>query len=308
MYSLIAIFMAMSAPVWTIALAYILGQSIGMVTMSLTSAIVVDLAPKKRLVEAYGLQRVGLNVGWAAGPAVGGYLATFLPYSWLFAAAAVITAVSLPLVKFFLKESSPKKTERFDYSAMLSVARDRMFLMFIFLSFLVFLTMGQMLSTLSIFAVDRIGLTTAQYGLLLTVNGLMVILFQYPIARLIGRFPLVRALIVGSFLYGLGYLLLGWVGGFILAAVSMVIVTAGEIIFSPSALSIVGKLSPARHRGRYMGFFGLGQTLGWTAAPLIGGILLDVFPVDYLAIWGTIALIAFLATAGFYWWGKHRPS
>lgn len=306
MFSVLAALMAISAPVWTIAITYILGQSVGMITMSVTSAIVVDLAPEKRLTEAYGLQRVGTNLGWAAGPALGGYLATFLPYYWLFAAAAVITALSLPLIRSLLRESFPGKAERFDYRTMLSAMQDRVFMMLIALSFLVFLTMGHMLSTLSVFAVDRIGLSTTQYGFLLTINGLVVILFQYPVARLIGRFLLTRALILGSFLFGLGFLLLGWAGGFTLAIFSIVLVTVGEIIFAPSALTLAGKLAPVRHRGRYMGFFGLGQTLGWTAAPIIGGILLDVFPSESLVIWGIIAAISFVATAGFYWWANTK--
>lgn len=62
------------------------------------SAILTDLAPKKRLTEAFGLLRVGINLGWAAGPAIGGYLAILLLYSWLFGVAALLTALALLIV------------------------------------------------------------------------------------------------------------------------------------------------------------------------------------------------------------------
>jgi MFS family permease len=304
MYLVIAILMASSAPIWTIALAYILGQSIGMISMPITSAIVTDLAPRRRLTEAYGIQRIGINLGWAFGPALGGYLATFLAYQWLFASGAAITALSLPIVYFLLKESFPGKTEHTTITDIFTITKNVVFILFVLLALLVFLTMGQMLSTLSVFTVDRIGLTTAQYGLLLTINGLIVIAFQYPVARLIGRFLLSRALILGSILFGLGYLLMGWAGGFFMAAISITIVTFGEVIFSPAALSIVGKLSPPRSRGRYMGFFSLSQTLGWTAAPIVGGVLLDVFPNESLIIWGLISSLSFLAAFGFLLWSR----
>jgi MFS family permease len=111
-------------------------------------------------------------------------------------------------------------------------------------------------------------------------------------------------LIGGGLLYATGYLLFGWIGGFALAITAMIIVTAGEIVFSPAALSIVGQLSPPQNRGRYMGFFGLGQTFGWMAAPLFGGILLDIFPSEPVAIWGIISAMAALASFGFYGWSK----
>jgi MFS family permease len=304
MYMVMAILMASSSPVWAIALAYILGQSIGMISMPITSAIVADLAPRRRLTEAYGVQRIGINLGWAVGPALGGYLATFLAYHWLFASGAAITALSLPIVYFFLRESFPGKTEHAGYRSMFSVTRSTVFMLFILLAFLVFLTMGQMLSTLSVFTVDRLGFSTAQYGLLLTINGLIVIAFQYPVARLLGRFLLSRALIIGALLFGLGYLLMGWAGGFLMAATSITIITVGEIIFSPAALSIVGKLSPVRSRGRYMGFFSLSQTLGWTTAPIIGGVLLDIFPSESLFIWGPVALLSFIAAFGYLLWSR----
>jgi len=304
LYITLALLMANSAPVWAIALAYILGQSVGMVTTPIASAIVADLTPRRRLVEAYGVMRVGINLGWAVGPAIGGYLATFLAYHWLFTLGAVIIILSLPLVFFVLKESSPRETGSNSYRDILSVTKDRAFMLFIPLAFLVFLTMGQMLSTLSVHSVDTIGLSTAQYGLLLTINGFIVILLQYPVARIIGRSALSKALVLGSLLFGIGYLFMGWAGGFLLAATSIAIVTIGEIIVSPAALSVVGKLSPSRNRGRYMGFFSLSQTLGWTTAPIVGGVLLDVFPGESLVIWSLIASLSFMAALGFFLWAR----
>jgi len=268
--------------------------------------MVVDLVPKERLIETYGFLRVALNLGWAVGPAAGGYLATFLPYAWLFGVAALITILGFLFVLLFLRESFQKTSKQTVSPGILSVARDRTFLIFTGLSFLVLLVAGQMMSTLSIFSVDRMGFSTAQYGLLLTVNGLVVILFQYPVARWVSRMAKSKVLFFGSLLYGIGYLFFGWVGGFALAISAMVILTVGEIISSPVALSVVAGLSPEKHRGRYMGFYELSHTLGFTAGPLLGGLLLDSFPTDSWPIWGTIALIALLAGIGFYWMGIKR--
>jgi len=165
-----------------------------------------------------------------------------------------------------------------------------------------------MMSTLSIFTVDIMGLSTAQYGLLLTTNGLIVVLFQYPIAYKLGNAIKSRVLIIGSLIYTLGYLIFGWAGGFSWAVIAIVVITIGEIIHAPTSLAVVGELAPSKYSGRYMGVFGLTQILGISIGPLLGGILLDAFPATPLAIWGIIALLGVLAASGYYLWGMRQKT
>lgn len=306
MYSGMAVLIEFSAPVWAIVVCYFVGQAMGMMERPAASAIITDLSPKKRLTETYGLMRVGINLGWAAGPAIGGYLATFLHYSWLFGVAALLTTFALLLVLSSLKESYTRSREKAEPHGVLSILKDRTFLIFTGISLLVFIVMGQMMSTLSIFTVGIMGLSTAQYGLLLTTNGLIVVLFQYPVAYKLGKLVKSRVLIIGSLLYALGYLIFGWSGGFALAVVAMIIITIGEIIHAPTSLAVVGELAPSKYSGRYMGVFGLAQILGISIGSLLGGILLDVFPADPLFIWGSIAFLGAAAAVGYYWWGKRN--
>jgi len=292
-----------SAPVWSIGLAFVLSQAVGAGGRPAIQAMVTDLAPSRRLTEAFGLLRIGINVGWAAGPALGGYLAAFLPYSWLFGVAAGIS-IATAFIAFYLKESIVQRNVKTDFKGLIKVSRNRSFMMFILFNLLLFLAMAQMMSTLSIYAVDRAGFSTAEYGLLLTINGLIVILFQYPVAKNIDRFSLTRILVFGCMLYAAGYLLYSWVGSYTLAIAAMVIVTAGEISFAPAAMSLVGRIAPRGQKGRYMGFFGLNQILGISIAPLFGGILLDAFPQSSLAVWGTISIVAIVCAMGFAWWSR----
>jgi MFS family permease len=253
------------------------------------SAVVADLSPHDRLTESFGLLRVGGNVGFAAGPAVGGYMLTVLSYEWLFGIAALIGLIAFCLTLLFFKESFHGSTERVDLRSTLSVATDRRFLAFTGLSLLVFLHMGQLSSTLSVFTIEKLGFLTSQYGLLLTINGLLIVFFQYPIARGTNHLARYRGLLLGSLLYAIGYLSLSWVQSFNWALATILIVTAGEMVFAPLTLSVVAESSSSDWRGRYMGFFGLSQTLGLAFGPLLGGVLLDVFPNEPLFVWGIIS-------------------
>ena len=301
-FSGLAVVIGISAPVWAIAVVYIAGRSILTTTRPVISAMVADFTSKERLTEAYGILRIGANMGWAAGPAIGGYLA--LPYGWLFGIAPLTCGIVSFIVFFFVRESSHGMSKGVGFRSLLPTTDNRAFLVFIVISILLFIVMGQMVSTLSIFTVDMVGFSKAQFGLLLALNGLIVIFFQYPMTLALRRVAKFRALILGSLLYGFGYLFLGWITQFRWALVAMAVITGGEIIHAPVSLSVIGELSPEDQRGRYMGLFGLSQTIGIAVGPLLGGVLIDAFPFNPELVWAPIALIAFIAAVGYYWWGR----
>jgi MFS family permease len=211
----------------------------------------------------------------------------------------MIVGISFLFIFFLLKESSRGSVERIRIGSIVSAGKDINLLVFTLLCTLVFAVMGQLSSTLSVYSVSHTGFSTTQYGFLLTLNGLLVVVFQYPFTRILKRVGYSASLISGSLLYGAGYLLMAWVGGYGLAVGAMVIVTTAEIIFAPTTLAVVGEMAVRTWRGRYMAFFGLSETMGMTIGLLIGGLLLDRFPSHPLYVWGIIAGIAFLAAAGF---------
>ena len=304
LYAGLAILIADSAPIWAIGGVYIAGRSMLTTTHPVIAAMAADLAPRDRLTEAYGILRIGANVGWAAGPAIGGYLYGSVPYAWLFGIPAAMCGIVCLIVLFFIHEPSSSPGRVAGIRSVFAPTDNPPVLAFTLLSVLVFVVMGQMGATLSISTVDRFGFLPSQYGFLLTLNGLIVIFFQYPVARFVAGWSKCRALVLGSVLYGLGYLSLGWMTGFGWALTAMAVVTTGEIIHTPVALAVIGELSPSEQRGQYMGYFGLSETVGLAVAPLLGGVLLDAFPADLRLVWAPLASIAFVAALGYLWWTR----
>jgi MFS family permease len=303
-HAALALLAGISAPVWSIALVFIVARSIVGTLQPIIAAIVADLSPKNRLTESYALVRVGGNVGFALGPAIGGYMMIFLSYGWLLSISALTCLIITLLIYFFLHESFLKSRERVDFLSTLAVARDRPFLVLTIFSILLVLSMAHMGSTLSVFTVDRLGFSTFRYGLLLTINGIIVALSQYPVAYGVNKLSRANGLILGSLFYVFGYLTLGWFASFNWVILTIVIITAGEVVFSPVASAAVAESAPAHKRGRYMGFSALSQTLGFSLSPLFGGVLLDVFPTEPRLLWGIIAAVGLVAAVGFYRWGK----
>lgn len=297
------------APLFAVALVFLLIRFLGAMAQPGIYAMVSDVVDSQRRVKAFGLLRIGGNAGWAVGPALGGFLLT-VSYSSLFLLTAGATLLGFLIVLVFTSESiRTRESERFELKKVLDAARDRRFLIFCAFSAILFLVMGQFASTLSVFSTEFIGISEVQLGFLYTLNGVIVVLFQWPAALFAGRLGIRRALVLGCLLYALGYFSVGIVPSFAWLLGSMVVITTGEIIFSPSATTGVANMAPEEKMGRYMGFFGLTESLGWSAGPFIGGILLDTYAQVPVILWGAIAGIGVVAALGFRakgWWRKEE--
>jgi MFS family permease len=301
-----ALLIEANAPVWAIVAMYTgLRGAIVMANPAIQS-MVVDQCPRDNLIEANGLLRIGGNLGWAVGPALGGFLLTSLHYSWLFGAATIMRGVALLIALAFIKESFTGCLEHIKLRSIFQAGQDARFLQFTLLALMLFVTMGQMSTTLSVYTVERAHFTDAMYGSLLTLNGLMVVVLQYPVTRALRRFSHKTALILGSCFYAIGYGSMSFVGAYPVALASMAVVTTGEMTIAPTTLAVVGEMSPPTWRGRYMGFYGISETIGVSMGPLVGGILLDSFPQGRASIWGSIAIFAIMAAFGFSRWKLYK--
>jgi len=287
------------APVIVIACIYLAIRFVGDVVRPGLNAMVADLAGFKQRVEAFAFLRIGMNIGWAVGPALGGFLLT-VSYSALFLLTAAASLTGFVLIVLFVSESvGQRESERFKLSSILDVARDGRFLAFSLCSLVLLLVTTQFSSTLSVFSTEFVGITEVQLGLVYTLNGVIVILFQWPAGLSAGRLGTRRALVLGSLAYGAGYFSLGVASSFAWVMGSMTMITFGEIVHSPSATTAVANMAKDGKTGRYMGFFGLAESLGWSGGPFIGGLLMDAYASTPLILWGTIAGMAVVAAAGY---------
>jgi predicted MFS family arabinose efflux permease len=306
MFALLAVLIGMNAAVWLIFVTSAMVSIAGGMSGPSISAMVADAAHENRLNESYGLMAIGMNSGWAIGPLIGGFLQSHISYAWVFGIGAMIQSFSL-IGAFYLPRSGARKTtELFSKNYMKLFFSDSTLLIFCVLCMLFFLEMANWGSTLSVFTVTRIGFSPEQYGLLLSISAIFIIVFQYPISRRITWLGSRKALFFGSLLYGIGFLSLSWVKSFIPAVGSIVVLVIGEMLFVPTAQSAIGKMSKPGDIGKNMGILGLCATIGNSCGPLMGGFLLDRFPSQPLYVWGPAALPAFLAAFGFLLWRGYR--
>ena len=264
-------------------------------------AMMADLVPAEKRLDAYSLLRTSNNMGVALGPAIGGILAS-ISYTIAFVGAATGLVTFSLLVAFGAKETLPRleqalRPPKEKLGGYLRIFRDRPYT-----NFLVVFTLTQMCATLvwvllGVYTKQNYQLPESLYGLIPMTNALMVVFFQIPVTQVTKRYPLLLSLAVGSLFYavGVGSIALGQ--GFWGFWLSMIVLTIGELILSPTATTFAANLAPADMRGRYMSLFGMTWGMAAGIAPVIGGFLNDNFGPVY--IWYGGFLVGMTSTLGF---------
>lgn len=264
------------------------------------AAAVASFCRPHERARAYGLNRLALNLGWTIGPALGGLLAA-VDYQWLFwvdgatcIASALLLAVALPAA------DPPRAQENVERAtAPRSPWRDGFFLMVFGLLVVQGLVFFQVMSTYPLYLHDVRGYSTRLVGLVLVVNGALVVLVEMP---LIKRLETGNALALCGFatlLIGLGFGLLPLSGALSWVVLLMVVWTFGEMLVAPMMTAWVANRAPDESRGAYMAAFTIAFSLCSAGAPYLGTLVYERAGPNTLW-WGCfgvccLAFLAFLA-------------
>lgn len=266
-------------------------------------AMVADMLPEAKRAEGFGVLRVGANLAWVIGPSLGGLLAAY-SYLWIFVADAVASTITAVIVYRLLPETRPETHAVAERETMGQTFRgygtpltDRPFVAFLVVSALMNLVYLQMYSTLSVFLRDEHGVSPREYGLLMSLNALTVVFFQFWLTRRLRPYRPMVLMAVGAVLYMIGFTLYGFVGALWLFAAAMLVITFGEMIVIPTAQALVSRLAPEDKRGRYMAVFGLSWGISSTIGPWGAGVILDNYNPNW--VWYLCGILAAFSVAGF---------
>jgi MFS family permease len=234
-----------------------------------SAALLADLVPAGQRLPAFALNRLAINLGFAAGPATAGLLAD-RSFTYLFVGDALTSLVFGILALAALPEGV--RTRRGDErrgEGIRTIARDRAFVFFLVSSILGAFVYFQSNATFPLH-VKESGLSNADYGLLISLNGLAIVLLELPFTSITQRYPAIPTLAVGSILVGLGFALNAWAESLAALAFTVLIWTIGEIVYAPVASAYVADIAPVHLRGRYQGAWGLMWGLAFMLGPGLG--------------------------------------
>jgi predicted MFS family arabinose efflux permease len=233
-------------------------------------ALLAGLAGPGQRRAVFALHRAVSNLGMAVGPALGGVIA-MVSFSWVFWTDGITTLVSAGLLTLFLfLEREVDRPPGRDQDGGSGAWRDPR-LLSLLLGFLpVLLVFWQVGGILPLYVVRDLGCTTRFFGLIFTVNTLLIVALEVPLNVAMARCPHGRQLVLGSLLVAAGFGLVGLARGHGAILACAVIWTFGEMILFPTTADAVAALAPGHRRGEYMGLYSLAFAAASALGPWLG--------------------------------------
>ena len=277
-------------------------------------AVVADLLPENKRAEGYGIIRVVFNLAVIIAPAVAGLLIA-KSYILLFIVDAVISLIAATVVIFFLPETKPaahpdakQETVSQSFAGYGKVFKDVPFIAFIVMSVMTALIYMNFNTTLGVFLRDVHNIPEIGYGYLISMNAIIVVLFQFWVARKLERFKPMLMVALGTGLYGLGFAMYGFTSTYTMFAVAMIVITIGEMVISPFQQALVAGFAPEEMRGRYMAVSGLSWGMAFAIGPYFAGVLLESATPNLL--WVACGILGIITVIGYIILDKvhHSPA
>jgi MFS family permease len=256
-----------------------------------SSALLADLVPAGQRVTAFAAYRMAFNAGWAFGPATAGLLAKH-SFFWLFVGDAATSVLYGLLAWFALPRGLQGTQSGSSWRETLRVLRsDRRFLQVLCACLAVGVVFVQVFSTMSL-QITQGGFSASTYGLVISLNGLLVVLCELPLTTITKRFPARRVMAIGFALIGLGFASNVLTRTLPLLLLTTVLFTFGEMVAMPVSGAYVADLAPAHQRGLYMGTYGMVWALAFVFGPSLGMLLFSASPI---ALWIACGIMGLLA-------------
>ncbi len=240
------------------------------------------------------LIRLAINLGFTAGPAVGGLIITSIGYHGLFWVDGITCILAVILL---IKVLNPKKARVLDEVKVenpVSVYKDKAFWVFFVSMFLFGFVFLQYFSTMPLYYRDVYHLTEFEIGLLFGLNGFIIFALEMPLINWLENTKYSKAflMLVGLLLTALSFLILilgFWVGILIIA---MLLMTIGEMIAFPFSNAFVVERAKKGNQGEYMAFYSIAFSVAHIFGHNTGMQLVDNIGFDNT--WTVITGLSFI--------------
>jgi predicted MFS family arabinose efflux permease len=251
---------------------------------------------------SYSLNRLAINLGWAFGGTIGGFLAS-QNYHLLFWVdgltnifAGVLLLLVLPVPKGLRSSILKNKAKAKEGS---SAYRDKLYLWFILLTILFAFSFFQIFTMLPIYLRSQLHITEQWIGILMALNGLLIALTEMVlIFKLENKRRALWYIKYGVVLVGLSYAIFNVTqGNFLIAFISMLIVTVGEMLSMPFMNTFWISRSSNYNRGQYAALYSIAWSIAQVAAPSLGGWIAHAY--SFTTLWWVVFAVTLITAIGY---------
>lgn len=275
------------------------------------NAAIAYYSKPENITRSYGLIRVAANLGFGAGPLIGGFLIDWYGFDALFYADGLTCILAVVLFLFMLKRPQSNgrvavEVEAADQGAKKLIGhspfKDKLFLVFVTIT--IFYAFGFMLifSMVPLYYKEAHQLSTSTIGIIMGINGILIALTEMPLVYSLEKLktPL-KVMIWGGVLSGISLLafLLPGTGILIAATLYTIFITIGEMLFLPFSSGFVSNRASGNNIGRYNGLYSMAWSITLIIGPYLWMLIAQEYGFDRL--WQICFLSIMLTVGGLYY-------
>lgn len=219
---------------------------------------------------SFSLNRLAINLGWAVGGTLGGFIAAF-NYHLLFWIDGFTNITAAIMLYYLLKR--PKNANKEIISKPLphekiSPLKDKKFILFMGLSILYALCFYQLYSTIPVYYKEVYRMSETYIGILMGLNGLIIVLIEMVlIFHLESKNKTLIMISNGLMLTAISFAVYIFLPiGPSTGLISVLLVTFGEIWAMPFMNNYYNNRASTHNRGQYAGYY----TMAWSLAMVLG--------------------------------------
>jgi predicted MFS family arabinose efflux permease len=250
---------------------------------------------------SYSLNRLAVNLGWAVGGALGGFLAS-VNYHLLFWVDGATNVFAAVMLLTLMPRSKVVKTikKRSELLVTASAYQDKIYLVFILLAMLFGMCFFQFFIMQPVFYKLNWHFSEQFIGFLLALNGVLIAVVEMVlIHNLEGKRNGLVYISGGILLGAVGFVLLNFVPPTAIAAILIVIlITFSEMMSMPFMNSFWISRTTDYNRGEYAALY----TMSWSAAqvfaPFIGGEVIAFG--GFTLLWYMLGALSLVSAAGYF--------
>lgn len=240
------------------------------------------------------LIRLAINLGFSAGPAIGGIIITSLSYGGLFWVDGITCMMATLVLIIVLNPKKAKILDDVKTENPKSAYSDSAFLIFLAAMVLFGIVFLQYFSTMPLYYKDAHHLSELDIGILLGMNGFLIFLFEMPLIKWLEntRFTKSGLMLFGAILTGLSFIILNFTNWTGVLIIGMLLMTFGEMIAFPFSNAFAMDRAKKGNQGEYMALYSISFSIAHIFGHNAGMRMVDALGFDNT--WYIITLLAAL--------------
>ncbi|OLS27969.1 MAG: Tetracycline resistance protein, class C [Candidatus Heimdallarchaeota archaeon LC_3] len=280
----------------------------GIIPISL--ALISDQTDIKNRTRYFGLILGMSSMGWVIGPMIGSIFYEMGDYSLPFIIIALSSLISVIFIFFLLKTSNRSnvtkeekakgkfrkknyfRKKNFSVSSILLPGKTSIFLSLLLISFIDYWAWALLGPGLPFYVFNILKVTTLEFGIFLGLYGAIIAIGQLFLGNVSDKFNKKNIIFLAGLFHFFGYVILGFASTFTDLLFMAFVTGIGMALLVPAITSYLTEIAQVKYRSFVISLLIVGTQSAGILAPILGGYLGMIFPMEVLIWISTLSLLS----------------